>query len=397
MNQPPGPSEAAPAGSLLDTVILGATLQQWALATLAGLAVCAIVLVARRILQARARAFADRRSTGLIGLVPQLILKTSRLVAPAAGVLAGSMWLDIGPHDDAVVRGVIVVVLAVQAILWGRVLIDFGLAEFLRRRTAAAGLSEPDGAMIASVGVLRVMALIALYAGAIIVALDNFHVEVTAMIAGLGIGGIAIALAAQNILGDLFGSLSIVLDKPFVVGDFIIVGDKLGTVEKIGLKTTRVRALSGEQLVFANTDLLSSRIQNFKRMNERRVVFSIHVPHQTPAEKLEQIPAVLKEAVLRLPEVRFDRAHFKAVGPHSMEFEVVYYVLSRDYAMYMDKQQAINLFIVRRFAEMGVRFAYPTQTLYVADGSIRLAGQLPDAPGGNGAPHRGPTAATPAG
>lgn len=365
MNQPPGPSEAAPAGSLLDTVILGATLQQWALATLAGLAVCAIVLVARRILQARARAFADRRSTGLIGLVPQLILKTSRLVAPAAGVLAGSMWLDIGPHDDAVVRGVIVVVLAVQAILWGRVLIDFGLAEFLRRRTAAAGLSEPDGAMIASVGVLRVMALIALYAGAIIVALDNFHVEVTAMIAGLGIGGIAIALAAQNILGDLFGSLSIVLDKPFVVGDFIIVGDKLGTVERIGLKTTRVRALSGEQLVFANTDLLTSRVQNFKRMFERRVVFGLNVVHQTTPEQLELAARIIREAIEAQPKARFDRAHFKGFGPSYFEFEAVYYVLAPDFNVYMDAQQQINLHIVRAFERNGIRLAYPAQSLVI--------------------------------
>jgi small-conductance mechanosensitive channel len=174
-----------------------------------------------------------------------------------------------------------------------------------------------------------------------------------------------VALAAQNILGDLFASLSIVLDKPFVMGDFIIVGSQMGTVEKVGLKTTRVRALSGEQLIFANTDLLQSRIQNFKRMQERRVVFTIGVLYETPREKLAEIPRIIREIVESQDGTRFDRSHFKEFGDFSLNFETVYYVQVPDYNVYMDVQQAINLAMFERLAAEGIEFAYPTQKLYV--------------------------------
>jgi small-conductance mechanosensitive channel len=174
-----------------------------------------------------------------------------------------------------------------------------------------------------------------------------------------------VALAAQNILGDLFASASIVLDKPFVMGDFVIVDDHLGTVERIGLKTTRIRSLSGEQLVFSNNDLLQSRIRNFKRMYERRVVFSIGVTYQTPHDKLAEIPALLRAAVEAREQVRFDRAHFKEYGDFSLNFEIVYYVLSPDFNIYMDIQQAINLEIHREFERRDIEFAYPTQTIFV--------------------------------
>jgi small-conductance mechanosensitive channel len=186
------------------------------------------------------------------------------------------------------------------------------------------------------------------------------------MIAGLGVGGIAVALAAQNILGDLFASLSIILDKPFVVGDFLIIGDFLGSVEKVGVKTTRLRSLSGEQLIFSNNDLLGSRIRNYGRMFERRVIFSIGVTYQTPADKLRAIPDMLREAVESQQPVRFDRAHFQKYGDFALIFEIVYYVLSADYKQYMDIQQAINLQINEDFEEHGIEFAYPTQTLYVS-------------------------------
>ncbi len=183
--------------------------------------------------------------------------------------------------------------------------------------------------------------------------------------AGLGIGGIAVALAVQNILGDLFASLSIVLDKPFVIGDFIIVNEFLGTVEHIGLKTTRIRSLSGEQVIFSNADLLRSRIRNFKRMFERRVTFSIGVTYQTPSDKLERISALLKEIVVKQPKARFDRAHFKEFGDSALIYEVVYYVQNPDFNVYMDIQQAINIEIVRRFEEESIEFAYPTRTIHV--------------------------------
>src|SRR5690606_7585627 len=162
-----------------------------------------------------------------------------------------------------------------------------------------------------------------------------------------------------------FGSLSIVLDKPFVIGDFIVVDGLAGTVERIGLKTTRVRALSGEQLVFSNADLLGSRIHNYKRMQERRVVFSFGVTYDTPPEKVAAIPNMVREVIEARENTRFDRAHFQKFGDSDLTFEVVYYMLVADYNLYMDTQQAINLELLRRFAADGIEFAFPTRTLYV--------------------------------
>jgi len=196
-------------------------------------------------------------------------------------------------------------------------------------------------------------------------ALDNLGIDVTALVAGLGIGGVAVALAVQNVLGDLFASLSIILDKPFVIGDFLVIGEYMGSVEYVGLKTTRVRSLSGEQLVFSNSDLLKSRIRNYGRMYERRVVFNIGVTYDTPRELLKRIPGMIRAAVEAQDKTRFDRSHFMKYGDYALQFETVYYVLSPDYNVYMDIQQAIYLIIHEDFEQNHIDFAYPTQTLIV--------------------------------
>jgi small-conductance mechanosensitive channel len=167
------------------------------------------------------------------------------------------------------------------------------------------------------------------------------------------------------VLGDLFASLSIVLDKPFVIGDFIIVGDHMGSVERVGLKTTRVRSLSGEQLVFSNSDLLNSRIRNYKRMFERRVGFTVGVTYQTPPDLLERAPGIIREIIEAEEGVRFDRSHFMQFADSSLNIETVYYVLSPDYNTYMDVHQRIGLAVFRRFGEEGLDFAYPTQTVFL--------------------------------
>ncbi len=196
---------------------------------------------------------------------------------------------------------------------------------------------------------------------------DNMGYDVTAVIAGLGIGGIAVALAAQNILGDLFNYFVIFFDRPFEVGDFVVVDHKAGTVEHIGIKTTRIMALSGEQLVFANTDLTNSRLHNFKRMNTRRIVFKFGVIYQTPLEQLREIPLIIRGIINDLGDiVKFDRAHFLAYGDSSLDFEVVYIINSSEYNTYMDIQQKINLEIFRIFGERGIDFAHPTRTLFLA-------------------------------
>jgi len=210
---------------------------------------------------------------------------------------------------------------------------------------------------------------IAIWALALVFMLDNLGVKISAVVAGLGIGGIAVALAAQAVLGDVFSYFVIFFDKPFEIGDFIIVGDKMGTVEQVGIKTTRLRALGGEVLVFSNTDLTGSRVHNYKKMQRRRIVFGLDVTYQTSAEKLRSVPALVKAAIDRCDKATFDRGHFATFGDSSLNFEFVYYVESADYNDYMDVQQAINLEVFADFEREGIEFAYPTQTLLLARAS----------------------------
>ena len=195
--------------------------------------------------------------------------------------------------------------------------------------------------------------------------LDNLGFEISAVIAGLGIGGIAVALAAQTILGDLFSYFVIFFDRPFELGDFIIVGEYMGSIEYIGIKTTRVRSLGGEQLVFSNTDLTNSRIRNYKRMAKRRVVFTLGVVYETTLDQVKEIPGIIKNAIEDVGDTVFDRTHFASYGDFSLNYEIVYYVMSSDYNKYMDIQQEINITIKEEFEKRGIEFAYPTQTLIV--------------------------------
>src|SRR5690554_5721788 len=195
--------------------------------------------------------------------------------------------------------------------------------------------------------------------------LNNLGLNVTAIIASLGIGGIAVALAAQNIVGDIFNYFVIFFDRPFEVGDFVAIDDKSGVIEYVGLKTTRVKTLSGEQLVFSNSDLTNSRIHNFKKMERRRVVFKVEVTYQTTHDQLKEIPKLLTEIVLSQKPVTFDRAHFASYGESSLNFEVVYYVESGQYNLFMDIHQNINLAIYEEFEKRGIEIAYPTRTLFI--------------------------------
>ncbi|WAC14953.1 mechanosensitive ion channel family protein [Dyadobacter pollutisoli] len=210
---------------------------------------------------------------------------------------------------------------------------------------------------------LILMVNIVIWLFGIIFMIDNLGYNVTSLIAGLGIGGIAIALAAQTILGDLFSYFVIFFDRPFEIGDFIVIDDKSGVVEYIGIKTTRIRTLGGEQLVCSNTDLTDSRLHNYKRLQKRRIVFNLGVTYQTSHEQLSQIPGILRGIIQSKPYITFDRAHFSGYGDFSLNFEIVYYVMDADYTFYMDQQQAIYLDIFRAFEESGIDFAYPTQTL----------------------------------
>lgn len=222
---------------------------------------------------------------------------------------------------------------------------------------------QTDPSTTSALAVLSFIARVALWSIVLLLLLDNIGFDVNALVAGLGIGGIAIGLALQNILGDLFASLSIVLDKPFQVGDFIILDEFSGTVENIGLKATRVRSLGGEMLVFSNADLTKARLRNYKLMKERRIEFSFGVAYDASPEQLSHIPAIVKNIISNTPQTRFDRAHFSRFGDSSLDFDVVYWMLVPDFAVYKDAQQAINLGLMQEFKALGVSFAFPTRTV----------------------------------
>lgn len=345
---------------ILNRVYYGNSVQMWIVALAVFVAVLALLSFLKRLVIGRLAARAAQAPVDMTELVLDLVQGTRGYFLLALALSAGTFVLDLPARPARLVGLAVLFAVLLQTAVWGGRLIAHGISRYVK------GKIESDAAAATTVSAFGFLARLALWTIIVFIALDNLGVNITALVAGLGVGGIAVALAVQNILGDLFASFSIVLDKPFVIGDFIVVGEYLGTVEHIGLKTTRIRSLSGEQIIFSNSDLLSSRVRNFKRMFERRVTFGVGVVYQTPREKLEAISAMLREIVEAQELARFDRAHFKAFGDHALQFEVVYFVKSPDFALYMDTQHAINLEIYRRFQEEGIEFAYPTQLLYVA-------------------------------
>lgn len=352
---------------ILERPMLGNSLWQWLVAIAVGiLAVIALSLIRAVALRRFRQAAQHSHATGL-ALAVELIAGTGHWFFAVIGLYLAASGVSLQPAVDKIIRFVVVGGVALQIGGWANSVIIFLIHRYLQRRGKERG--ETDGAVETTMVAVRFISLILVYSLVAIIAADNLGFNVTALITGLGVGGIAVALAVQNILGDLFSALSIVLDKPFVVGDFIVVGPQMGTVEHIGLKSTRVRALSGELLVFRNTDLLASRIQNFKRMQERRVEFKVGVTYSTPPNLVARLPAIIREVIVSQPNVRFDRAHFARLADSALELEAVYYVLSPEYNNYMDIQQNINLELLGRFRDLGVEFAFPSQTLYFAGGN----------------------------
>jgi small-conductance mechanosensitive channel len=355
---------------ILEYRFLGNPVQSWLIA----LAISAIALLAlyliKRLGQSRLSAFASQTENRLDDAAAEMLSHTRSLFILIVALFLGSLFLDLTGEYRQILSRVAAIALLLQGGLWLHGLLVFWLKQDRERR------QREDPASVATINAIGYVGRLILWAVILLLVLDNLGVDVTALVAGLGVGGIAVALAVQNILGDLFASLSIVLDKPFTIGDFLIIDAHMGSVENIGLKTTRLRSLSGEQLVFSNADLLKSRIKNYGRMYERRVVFSIGVTYQTPHDRLQRIPGIIRAAVEAQDNVRFDRSHFQSFGDFALLFETVYYVLKPDYNLYMDIQQAINLQIHTVFEREGIEFAYPTQTLFLeqAGGPAAAAG-----------------------
>lgn len=253
---------------------------------------------------------------------------------------------------------VLICSLAVQVLIWGHYIIKQWRIQFLN------GQINDDHSSKAAFGLIYTLIQFGFISIVLLTSLKAVGVNITALLAGLGVGGIAIALAAQNILGDLLASLSIVLDKPFEIGDFIIAGEEKGTVENIGIKTTRLRSINGEQIIISNKELLESRIKNYKRMTERRVILRLGVTYNTPATKMYLVPNIIKSIVNEIPHLRFDRCHFDAFGESSLDFEIVFFVESADYNLYMDQKQNLLLRILENFRKEGIDFAFPSRSLF---------------------------------
>jgi small-conductance mechanosensitive channel len=249
----------------------------------------------------------------------------------------------------------ILVVIVLQKI------IDYGFKKLMKKKE-----KEDDGRFNPNIIIIfRKISKIALWAVAFLVLLQNLGYDITALIAGLGIGGIAIAFALQNILSDIFSSFTIYFDKPFEVGDFIIIGKDMGTVKTIGIKSTRIQTLQGQELIVSNRELTGTRINNYKKMEKRRVVFSFGVVYGTSTEKLKKMPETIKNIIDNTELAELDRVHFIEFGEFSLKFEVVYFLSSSDYNKYMDTQQNINLKIKEQFEKEGIEFAFPTQTVFL--------------------------------
>jgi small-conductance mechanosensitive channel len=345
----------------LNYLVLGNTVTAWLVALVTTLAIVLVLGWINAIMRARMTAIAMQTPTGFDDGIVAILAGTKTVFLFVFALFFGSLTLEIADGARSAIATIAMLALIVQGGLWAAALLKFVLQVYAERQL------KEDAAGLTTMNAVGFLARLALWVVVLLVALDNLGVDITALVTGLGIGGIAVALALQNVLADLFASLTIVLDKPFVMKDFLAVNEFLGSVEHVGLKTTRLRSLSGEQLIFSNADLLGSRIRNYGRMYERRVVFSIGVVYQTPREKLIRIPEIILAAIESQEQTRFDRAHFKEYGPYSLNFEAVYYVLDPAYVAYMDKQQAINLNIHEQFETERIEFAYPSQTIYVTN------------------------------
>jgi small-conductance mechanosensitive channel len=342
--------------------VLGDTPLRDALVALAVAAVVTLTtLLVRSLVVRRMRRLAERTATRVDDVVLRVLDRTRWYFLVALGLWFGARYIELSDDQRHAVNVVMALLMLFQLGLWLDCVIRSVAEVNAQRRVVDTGSRN-------AVAALSFVARVIVWSLLFVTALSSLGFEIGALVAGLGIGGVAAALAVQNVLGDLLASLSIFFDRPFDVGDFVVIGNEKGTVERIGVRSTQIRALDGQQVVIPNSDLAKSRISNFKRLDERRIVFSIGVEYATPADELERIPLLAKEIISSRPGLRFDRAHFKAFGAFSLDFEIVYFVLSPDYAVYMDHQHAINLALLRALKERNVEFAYPTNTVFVRPG-----------------------------
>ena len=339
---------------------LGNDLGAWTLAIVTFLVTFTVLPIIKGYISTRRRRWTGHEPQQVhvaIDLTALLVERTSRVFLWGVALYLGSLHLSLPPRIEHALTVAGVVVFWMQAGLWAVAAVRHALD---LRRKRSAGL---DALLTSSIDVITFAAGLVIWAMALLLALDNLGVQIKPLLAGLGISGIAVALAVQTVLADLLASMSIALDKPFGIGDFLSVGDYQGTVEHIGVKSTRLRALSGEQIIMSNGDILKARVRNYGRMRERRAVFQFGVAYDTSLEALAAIPPAVRQIIEAIPNMRFDRCHFLTYGDTALQFEVVYFVISADFNAYADAQQAINLAILERLRALKVNFAAATPTV----------------------------------
>ena len=336
----------------LKIIFLGNPLRDWLLAA----AVFVVTLLVIPALRGRLKARREKwRAQGAPWreLAVLLLGRTSKLVLIVVAVWLAEKMLSWSPDVDRVFDAIIVFGIWMQVGLW----VSTALRFFIEHRQHRSGMDQ--AAVSSSVEIVMFLGQLMIWAVILLVALDNLGVNITGLVAGLGVGGIAIALAVQTVLGDVLGSLSIAFDKPFVVGDAVRIDDIEGTVEHVGIKSTRVRSVSGEQVVLANADVLKSRLRNMGRMPERRVLTRLRLAYDTPMEKVRKVPALVREAVESGQGARFVSCYLADIGQYALEFETIYFIANRD-GNVPRTTDAVNHGILERFAAAGITLAYPT-------------------------------------
>lgn len=342
----------------MHTVWLQNSLSQWLIAAGTAGVVLTGLWIAKTALHRRLAISAPRTRLVWDDLLAAALRQTKLFFVVILALFLGSRTLQLPPQATDLFEKIFILALIIQVSIWGAAIITVYVGCLVKA-------SADDGGRAMTVKAMGFAGKLVFFTLTLIWGLDNLGVNITTLIAGLGVGGIAVALALQSVLGDLFASLSIVMDKPFVIGDFIVVGDENGTIENIGLKTTRVRALTGEQLIFPNNNLLQSRIHNYKRMAERRVEFQFHVAYGTPLEKLKKISQITREVITAAGNTRLDRVNLKTLGESSLDFEAAYIVLSADYNQFMDIQERVNFGLLERLKADNIAFALPTRKLFI--------------------------------
>jgi small-conductance mechanosensitive channel len=341
-----------------ERLFYGNSFGDWLIAAIVSVAVWSGLSLVRRLIAARAKRFSTEHRSTPVRLLFYLVGNTKQFLFLALALDAGQESLTFPPRLQHIVTNVVLMLVLLQVGLWAGRTVRF----YLEIKEMERG---PDRVFAGSLDIINFVASVLIWSLLILVALDNLGVNITALLAGLGVGGVAVALALQNILGDLFASLSIALDKPFVVGERLEIDGFAGTVEHIGIKTTRLRSDSGEQIILSNADLLKSRVRNYGRMPEQRILATLRVAYATPDETLAAIPKLLEGIVREQANARFDRCHLKTLGDSSLLFELSYFAQQPKLNPMLDLQQVINFRILAEFRRLGIDFAYPAQRVIV--------------------------------